>query len=626
VFNIDPGEKPFTVEQILSSRFRMDTPGKYRISVTSTRLGPAVTSNAVEMEIAPADPAWQKSELDRALALIRLRTETGRVEGCRVLRYLGTDASAVTIAKRYADLAPCVSIANVEAAVISAPNRMAVLEELQAGIAAPDRAISSNYLRTIAIVSLYQEHSDWHPRLQLSTESEEAKLRAGPTESSGLWRERGAPPNREIFFAKELAAALPKKAPETRAESLETLLYLARTLGYIEIPAEIMNAAKDESAANVRSFPPGDQNCVLRHLWPEIKSPAMIPALKAAVEAGFLPTSDWPQSIALRRLYELSSEDARPYILRELRSEYPHIEISVLGLLPEKELRELDQLLLSRVEKSQGNGDRVTATALIQRYASAAIAKDLRPFMSKNIGKMECESATNLAAYFLRVAPDDGHEMLQEAMQAQERLSCRDTLLQRLATIRMSPEVEQAAIAALNDSDPAVVREAWNVLGEYGSADSKAAILRAFRQWHQHWDGRGKDLDTPGNARRQIDGEYFRAVAFAQGRLRSEQDPETLRDLCLTQSCSQVANSARIERSQKYVMVAVIEPVGAEIADRFMPGGTIERLEQKMAEYPRGTLFQIDARSRGYDAVQRFFNELRPWTSDHEYLLRIYSD
>lgn len=73
-------------------------------------------------------------------------------------------------------------------------------------------------------------------------------------------------------------------------------------------------------------------------------------------------------------------------------------------------------------------------------------------------------------------------------------------------------------------------------------------------------------------------------------------------------------------------MVAVIEPVGAEIADRFMPGGTIERLEQKMAEYPRGTLFQIDARSKGYDAVQRFFNELRPWTSDHEYLLRIYSD
>lgn len=100
VFNIDPGEKPFTVAQILNSRFRMDTPGKYRISVTSTRLGPAVTSNAVEMEIAPADPAWQKSELDSALALIRLRTETGLVEGCRVLRYLGTDASAVTIAKR----------------------------------------------------------------------------------------------------------------------------------------------------------------------------------------------------------------------------------------------------------------------------------------------------------------------------------------------------------------------------------------------------------------------------------------------------------------------------------------------------------------------------------------------
>jgi hypothetical protein len=626
VVDINPGEKPFTVEQILNSRFRMDTPGKYRISVTSTRLGLSVTSNAVEMEIAPADPAWQKSELDRALGLIKLRTEKDLVEGCRVLRYLRTDAAAVTIAKEYGDLTPCASFANLDAAVISAPNRMAVLEELQAGIAAPDRPISTGYLRTIAIVSLYQEHPDWYPQQQPATESEEVKLLAGPTENSGLWRERGALPNREIFFAKQLAAALPKKGPEARAKSLETLLYLGRTLGYIEIPREIMNAAQGEIAANFRSLPPGDQNYVLRHLWPEIKSPAMIPVLREVVETGFVPASNWPQSVALRRLYELSPEEARPYILGELRSEYPRIDISVLGLLPEKDLPELDQLLLSRVEKSQDNGYRVAATALVQRYASPAIEKDLRPFMAQNIGKTECESEANLLAYFLRVAPNDGDEMLQEAMHAQGRLSCRDTLLQRLATIRMSPEVEQAAIAALNDSDSSVVLEALNVLKDYGSADCKSAILRAFSQWHKQWEARAKDLDMPENARWQIDGAYFSAAALAQAWLSSEQDFEALRDLCLTQSCKQAANSTLVERSQKYVMIAVVEPVGDEIVERFMPGGTMERLEQKMAEYPRDTLFQIDARFKEYDAVQRFFNELRPWTSDHGYLLQIYLD
>jgi hypothetical protein len=625
-FEIDPGEKPFTVEQILNSRFRMDTPGKYRISVASTRLGPSVTSNTVELELAPVDPDWQKSELDRALALIRLRTEKGLVEGCRSLRYLGTDAAAVTIAKGYAELAPCASFANLDAAVISAPNRMAVLEELHSGLEAPDREISTGYLRTIAIVSLYHEHPDWYPQKQPTTESEEAKLLASPTQSSGLWREHGALPNREIFFAKELAAALPNKAADARAKSLETLLYLGRTLGYIEIPTEILSAAQGEMAADFRSLPPGDQNYVLRHLWPEIKGRSMIPVLKDVVESGFVPASNWPQSVALRRLYELSPEEARPYILRELRSEYPHIDIAVLGLLPEKELPELDQLSLSRVEKSQDNGDRVVATAFVQRYASAAIEKDLRPFAAENIGKMECESEANLLSYFLRVAPTDGNNMLQAAMHAQGRLGCRDTLLRRLATIRMSPEVEQAAIVALSDSDSSVALEALNVLSEYGSAGCKAAILRAFGEWHQQWEGRAKDLDRPANRSWKIDVDYFRAVAFAQAWLSTKQDFEALRDLCLTQSCNETANSALIELSQKFVMIAVIQPVGDEITERFMPGGTMERLEQKMAEYPRGTLFQIDARFKEYNAVQRFFNELRPWMSDHGYLLHIYSD
>ncbi len=618
VVEIDPGERPFTVEQILNTQFRMDTPGKYRISVTSTRLGPGVTSNIIEIEITKADPGWQDSELNHALELTRVRTEKSLVEGCRILRYLGTDAAAVAIARQYADLAPCASFANLDAAVISAPNRMAVLDELQAGLAAPDQPISTGYLRTIAIVSLYQEHPDWYPQRQPATESEEVTLLAGPTQSSGLWRNRGALPNREIFYAKQLAAALPKKGPEARGESLETLLYLGRTLGYIEIPADVMKIARDEIAGDFLSIP--NQDYDLRHLWPEIKSHALIPVLKQAIDAGNV------RSIALCRLYELSPEDARPYILAELRADNPRVETSVLGLLPDQVLPELDAIMLSRVQESQDNGYRVTATALVQRYASPAIAKELRPFMLQNIGNMECESEANLLGYFLRVTPKDGNKMLQKAMHAQGRLSCRDTLLQRLAIIRMSPEVERAAIAALDDSDPAVVQDALVVLKEYGSIACKPAIFRAFHRWHQQWEARAKDLDTPEDARWRLDGAYFYAVASAQAWLSSDQDLAALRDLCLTESCKQSANSALVGLSQKYVMIAVVEPVGDEIAERFVPGGTMERMKQKMAQYPRGTLFYVDARFNGYDAVQRLFNELRPWTSDHGYLLQIYSD
>lgn len=626
IIHIDPGEKPFAVEHVLNSRFRMNTPGNYRISVTSTRLGPPVTSNTVEVEITPADPAWQESELHRALELTGLRTEQSLKEGCAALRYLETNAAAIAIAEKYADLAPCASFTDLDTALISAPNRADVLKELHEGIVESVQPVSSAYLRTIAIISLYQEHPDWYPQQRPATGSNNALFK-GQAESNGLWLHREALPNREIYYAKELADALPEKTPEARAKSLETLLYLGRTLGYIEIPPEIKKTADEEIAANFRNLPASDQNYVLRQLWPDIKSPAMIPVLKEVVNAGFVPASNnWPQSVALRRLYELSPEEARPYILRELRSEAPRIDTDVLGLLPEKELPELDAIMLNRVVKSRDDGYRAMATALVQRYASASIAKELLPFMDQNIGNMTCESTANLLAYFLRAAPENGRQLLSRAMRARSRLSCRDNLLQRLATIHMSPEVEQAAIAALNDSDPSVAQEALIVLKEDGSADCKAAILHSFRQWHQQWEERAKDLNTAANARWRIDGAYFHTLAFAQAWLSSKEDLETLRDLCLTESCKQEANSALIWRSQEYVMIAVVDPVGDEIAERYMPGGTFERLKQKMAQYPKGTLFQIDARFKDYDAVQRFFAELEPWTISHGYLLQIYRD
>jgi hypothetical protein len=71
-------------------------------------------------------------------------------------------------------------------------------------------------------------------------------------------------------------------------------------------------------------------------------------------------------------------------------------------------------------------------------------------------------------------------------------------------------------------------------------------------------------------------------------------------------------------------MIGVVEPVANELAERFTPGGTMERMKQKMAQYQEGTLFLIDARSAVQDAVQRLYNELQPWTSERGYRLQIY--
>jgi len=54
--DIDPGEKPYKLQDTLNRLFRIPTPGKYRVSVTSRRMGFPVTSNVEELEILPSDP------------------------------------------------------------------------------------------------------------------------------------------------------------------------------------------------------------------------------------------------------------------------------------------------------------------------------------------------------------------------------------------------------------------------------------------------------------------------------------------------------------------------------------------------------------------------------------------
>jgi len=43
----------------------------------------------------------------------------------------------------------------------------------------------------------------------------------------------------------------------------------------------------------------------------------------------------------------------------------------------------------------------------------------------------------------------------------------------------------------------------------------------------------------------------------------------------------------------------------------------MDRLKEKMLQYPRGTEFLLDARSRQQRSIQRILGEMKPWAVDH---------
>ncbi len=116
----------------------MDTPGKYQISVVSTRLGFAITSNPVSLEILPSDLAWEEAELKRANSLIGFAQGVGSprgAEGCRILRFLETEASEVEMARHEVGPSRC----NLDGPLVNVDHRKPVLVELEKGLADPRR-------------------------------------------------------------------------------------------------------------------------------------------------------------------------------------------------------------------------------------------------------------------------------------------------------------------------------------------------------------------------------------------------------------------------------------------------------------------------------------------------------
>jgi hypothetical protein len=620
-FDLELGPKPFEVEAILNSRFRMEVPGKYRISVTSSRLGFAVDSNTVDLEILPADPDWEKAEVRRALSLLKAPAAREQDSGCSILKFLGTEEAEITMAKIFGDGGNVNCDSEFLFALVAARNRKAVLDQLSAGLADPHRPISAGYLRTIAIVSLYQEHPDWYPAQVIATQPEEADLAANPRTSGELWRQGKAIRNREIYYAKMVSDGLREKVPEARAECIVGLLNLGRDFGAVAIPPEIWGAVRDEIPSVLRSLPIWTQTYILGPQWFEVESRAMIPVLDQII-ANELDTD--LRSVALLRLHELAPEKAEPYIRHELSVSEPRMTARVLGLLPDQEMPELNEIMLRRVQRHAADGYLSTPTAIVQRYASGAIADDLRSVLLDGMGSMDCGSEANLLAYFLRVNPAEGRGMLRQAMLTRGRTGCPGYLLQLMPKIRMSPEVQDAAIVSLDDPDPNVVEQALKLLQSYGSVESKSEIIDHFRKWHDYWRPRLKDLDKPETARWSgTDWNYFAAVAFAQAWLVSKEELKALAELCLTERCKQRASSQIGQWSDTRIFVTVGEPRAEDIDEWVEPGGNMERLKQKLAQYPKGAKFAIDDRSASYNTLQRVYGDLRAWSVEHGYSIEI---
>jgi hypothetical protein len=538
------GDKPYTVTLYLNEWFRFDKPGAYTLSIRSNRVtdeagpeaGAAVPleSNSVSFEVLPRDARLEAEALIAALATLDSGASdpVPTRDACRTLRVLGTDAAVDEMIARYGSDSRSGCETEYTIGLLEAPNRPRTLRQLEAGLHAPGQPITQTYLRTLAILSIYEQHPEFRP-----AQTRDTKGRM--PQSGELGGRQDLIDAAVAAYADLLTAALPEKTDRARAMTIAAQPQL--------LERGPSSAAAVDLAANFLDLPADRQRSLLESQWQSVVSPAMIPALRQLAAAPAAPPPSLAD-LALRRLYQLSPEEGRPLILREVANPRSGATLTTLGILPEAELPDLDDTLAVNLDSSSRLEDLNIRAELVERYASAAIAPRVRAYLERRLGQLACRPQTALLAYMLRIDQALGETLLNRALNVRQTTGCYRFVLEDVAALRITPGVVAAAIVHLDDADTQTAISAINTLARDGSPASQARLRERFERWHQTWQGRAAELRFnateihTGPAESVIESSLLRVLGPERVATISRPEAEELRALCVTDSCRTTAD------------------------------------------------------------------------------------
>lgn len=160
---------------------------------------------------------------------------------------------------------------------------------------------------------------------------------------------------------------------------------------------------------------------------------------------------------------------------------------------------------------------------------------------------------------------------------------------------------------------------------------AKDPLWQHFRIWSAAWQPRAKALELP-DERQQVatEGAYFETLSAPYGWITSVEDLRTLRTLCVSRQCVENADRAINYWPQGALQIIVSEPQGDEfnekvgIANYFSVIGTVDRLKNKMSQYPKGSIFTIESSYNSRNTVQRIYDELKPWVAEQDFGLQVH--
>jgi hypothetical protein len=598
---------PILLDLYLNDYVRFSKPGRYVLTLRDRRVSavrrssdePAqvieLISKPLGLTILAADAEWLKQQLDSALEALKKRPGVNAV-ACRTLTSLGTAEAEVAMVDALEDEYETMGC-GFSHSLLGVSHRRIVVDRMQQKLESPEASVSPPFVETMATLMVLEEK--------------------GETDFSQLQKEARKQINDDLF------ALLAEKKGPARIAAISTLVNESlqdsgiegsmRSAQVLRLAAEVFDQLSSQA-----------QNTLLSARWADIAGPAMVPVLRRCAEADSAVSCGTLQGdLLLTRLNQLSPSDAREVILADIQRDNPRFPSRLLGILPDKELPEMDGALREHLQSKNGNLD--TTAGLIQRYASSGIAGAVVSFLDeRGLGNLGGQIVPNLIAYLLRVQPDAGEQALKAALATRNETGSYKYLLRDVAQRTRSSKIQGIAIDALSDPDHDVVLSAVQALALTGDTQAKATLFERLGEWNARWMGREHDIfwipgEGPVTDDRYLGDELIRAIATGAGWLLTEEDQGRLLQSAVTE------NQKR--QTKQFVDTARDRPVSITIFNSGFPNIHIavaqynyentEPAQRKLSQFPAATTFLLQNIPRESPETQSAVAEIKSFLAQH---------
>ncbi|MEA2204417.1 MAG: hypothetical protein QOE77_1193 [Blastocatellia bacterium] len=527
---------PTIVKLPLNDWFRFDKPGRYAVRVKTNRVtrsdnpmspGPALslTTNEVRFEIKSMSEAEEEAEVRRLSALIdAAKSWQDEARISEELASLTGDASTREKARRFLNQTGRSGnySQNISLGLFMARNQKLLLELLEAGLRDLKTPAGYHLVQTLIGLRLFQERP--FPTFQ------DEQLRKEALQSG---------------YVAELLATLPQRQGQSRGETAMTILMsLPRANSSGGQASEIARAVVLQEFPQLNEF---GQEYLLRVYWEQIRTPALAPAIRQILQRA--ATNPDLKRTALQRYLELSPEEARPFIIEQIRNPVPLQNPEILLALKDEMLPELDQSLLEQIRisgemrKGADFGQLKQKTALAARYASPAIYQSMLDLYQNGQQRWHADAPANVLAYLTKYDEKRGLALINQAL-TELQPGQEFSFLSDLTNGYYSEGIGDLLRQMLQSDQPETVSLAAYLLSKHGNLSDQKVIAARLDRWLQDWRGRESVLSTnesdEGVRQAMLQVNLLEALTRAKAWKLSEAETKRLEETCLTQRCRQI--------------------------------------------------------------------------------------